>query len=208
VEESLDAEVVAEMRGLSEASKSALKLLFSEAREDLQKTIRGTRVGGLLEFSRAVHAEMDALLSAARQGVSTVATRVFVTTFPCHYCARHIVGAGVDEVQFIEPYPKSLATDLHSDAITTNREAWRRPSECLQVGAASESGSPRVLFRPFTGVAPRLYERAFLKKRPLKNDLTGELLVGAPDWGDRWDMLRKSYIDVETLLSEGINDDG
>lgn len=63
--------------------------------------VRDGRVGDLLEFSRAVHAEMDALLSAGRKGASTVGTRLFVTTFPCHYCARHIVSAGVDEVQFI-----------------------------------------------------------------------------------------------------------
>ena len=70
---------------------------------------------------------MDALLSAGREGVSTVGTRLFVTTFPCHYCARHIVGAGVYEVQYIEPYPKSLALELHNDAIETNPFKWQPP---------------------------------------------------------------------------------
>jgi len=37
--------------------------------------------------------------------------------FPCHYCEGQIVSGGVDEVQFIEPYPKSLAIDLHDDSI-------------------------------------------------------------------------------------------
>ena len=37
-------------------------------------------------------------MSAGRKGASTLGTRLFVTTFPCHYCARHIVSAGVDEV--------------------------------------------------------------------------------------------------------------
>jgi deoxycytidylate deaminase len=64
--------------------------------------LRRSRVGELIEFSRAVHAEMDALFSAARKGVSTVGTRLFVTTFPCHSCARGIVTAGVDEDQYIE----------------------------------------------------------------------------------------------------------
>jgi deoxycytidylate deaminase len=66
--------------------------------------LRKSRVGDLIEFSRAVHAEMDALFSAARKGTSTIGTRLFVTTFPCHSCARGIVTAGVDEVQYIEPY--------------------------------------------------------------------------------------------------------
>jgi deoxycytidylate deaminase len=86
-------------------------------RNTLRQEIRQGGVGDLLEFSRAVHAEMDAVLSAARAGVSTVGTRLVVTTFPCHYCARHIVAAGIDEVQFIEPYPKSQALGLHADAI-------------------------------------------------------------------------------------------
>jgi deoxycytidylate deaminase len=85
-----------------------LNSLTGTEKNDLMLKLRKTRVGGLLEFSRAVHAEMDALLSAARQGISPVGTRLFVTTFPCHYCARHLVTAGVDEVQYIEPYPKNL----------------------------------------------------------------------------------------------------
>jgi deoxycytidylate deaminase len=83
----------------------------------LIESLRKTELGALIEFSRAVHAEMDALLTAARKGVSIVGTRLFVTTFPCHYCARHLVAAGVDEVQFIEAYPKSRAISLHRDAI-------------------------------------------------------------------------------------------
>lgn len=51
----------------------------------LPMEIKSGGIGDLLEFSRAVHAEMDALLSASRTGSSTVATRLFVTTYPCHY---------------------------------------------------------------------------------------------------------------------------
>src|SRR5580658_8370770 len=65
-----------------------LNALGGERKKTLAVELRKTRIGGLLEFSRAVHAEMDALLSAARKGESLVGTRLFVTTFPCHYCAR------------------------------------------------------------------------------------------------------------------------
>ena len=129
-------------------------------------------------------------MSAARQGMSTVGTRLFVTTFPCHNCARHIVAAGVDEVQFIEPYLKSRALPLHGDAITASRSGWRPPSSINSApvvrngkghaGDARESQAddkaPQVLFRPFTGVAPRLYRRAFYKDRELKDSASGELL--------------------------------
>ncbi|MFN3828332.1 MAG: anti-phage dCTP deaminase [Micavibrio sp.] len=153
--------------------------------DDLKKKIRKTRIGQLIEFSRAVHAEMDALMSAARQGMSTVGTRLFVTTFPCHNCARHIVAAGVDEVQFIEPYLKSRALPLHGDAITANRVGWRPPSSMHRVNGLKnramvvkdgEDNAPQVLFRPFTGVAPRLYRRAFYKDRHLKDPISGKML--------------------------------
>jgi deoxycytidylate deaminase len=56
--------------------------LIERKRADLSAALRKTRVGGLLEFSRAVHAEMDALLSAARKGVSLVGTRPFCYDVP------------------------------------------------------------------------------------------------------------------------------
>ena len=153
----------------------------------LPDALRRTRVGGLLEFSRAVHAEMDALLGAARSGTSTVGTRLFVTTFPCHYCARHIVSAGVTEVQYIEPYPKSLALQLHDDAIAV----------------APQNSGGRVVFRPFCGVAPRLYRRAFLKDRDLKSNANGALKIGQPEWGTPWHLRRVSYVTLESeLLAE------
>ena len=161
-------------------------------REELEKKLRGIRIGSLIEFSRAVHAEMDALLSAARRGVPVAGTSLFVTTFPCHYCARHIVSAGIDEVQFIEPYPKSQALKLHNDSITMDPSKWESPSE----------GGSHVLFRPYTGVAPRMYERAFLKDRSLKNTETGDYVVGKPDWGSAWDLVKISYPQLEVQLTK------
>jgi deoxycytidylate deaminase/dephospho-CoA kinase len=158
----------------------------------LRSKLKNGRVGDTIEFSRAVHAEMDALLSAARSGASTVGTRLFVTTYPCHYCARHIISAGVDEVQYIEPYFKSLAARLHSDAIQQSAKGWLPPSQQGQT----------LLFRPFTGVAPRLYRRAFLKDRDLKNDDTGDLWIGTPGWGTPWHLRKKSYVQLEAQITK------
>jgi len=163
---------------------------------DLKKTLKNTGIGRLLEFSRAVHAEMDALLSAARKGASPVGGKLFVTTFPCHYCARHIVSAGVDEVQYIEPYPKSLAFDLHGDAIAKSKNDWLPPSEIIAKSPGTDRAI-KVLFRPFTGVAPRLYKQAFIKNRPLK-DSEGNMKLGSPEWASG--LLRMSYKDVENRL--------
>src|SRR5690606_6216358 len=76
-------------------------------------------ISSLIEFSRSIHAEMDAILSASREGISTVGCDLYVTTYPCHSCARHLVAAGIRRVYYVEPYIKSLALELHSDAITS-----------------------------------------------------------------------------------------
>lgn len=112
---------------------------------DIRQSLRNTDVKNLIEFSRAVHAEMEAIISVARQGKGgIVGSKLFTTTFPCHNCARHIVASGIDAVIYIEPYPKSLALTLHSDAITTN---------------PNDQG--KVAFLQYAGVSPSSFSRVF-----------------------------------------------
>jgi deoxycytidylate deaminase len=117
--------------------------------EDVLHELPGDlRAGGLkdlTEFGRATHAEMNALLDAARRGVPVVDSTLHTTTFPCHNCARHIIAAGVRRVVFIEPYAKSRAGALHDDAISVDQ---------------SNPGD-RVDFQPFVGVSPRRYLEMF-----------------------------------------------
>lgn len=167
------------------------ELADGKEKADVVRKLRDTRLGGLIEFSRAVHAEMDTILSASISGTSPRGCRMYVTTYPCHYCARHIVAAGIDEVQFIEPYPKSKATDLHSDSISTESVEWLPPSQ----------GGTHVLFRPFVGVAPRLYRKVFLKDRSYKDKITGEFAFGEPSWGGPSEAYKVSYPSMEKELA-------
>ncbi|MFZ6696784.1 anti-phage dCTP deaminase [Stenotrophomonas acidaminiphila] len=106
---------------------------------------KDSRVKDLIEFSRAVHAEMHAILGAGRiAGDRLVGGMIFVTTYPCHSCARHIVAAGITEIHYIEPYRKSMATKLHSDSLTEG------------VGP-----DMRVKLIQFDGVAPRRFIEIF-----------------------------------------------
>ncbi|WP_096671413.1 anti-phage dCTP deaminase [Polaromonas sp. AET17H-212] len=109
-----------------------------------------TRIKDLIEFSRSVHAEMDAIVSLARiGGTSLQGATLYTTTFPCHNCARHIVAAGIMKVFYVEPYEKSLAKDLHKDAIA------------FEVEESTEITPQRVEFLHFEGVAPRLFHNMF-----------------------------------------------
>jgi deoxycytidylate deaminase len=166
-------------------------------RPDLKKAFRGSSIFGITEFGRAVHAEMEALLSCARRGVSTRDTVLYTTTFPCHNCARHIVGAGVRRVVYIEPYPKSKATILHEDAIT-----WFATER-------TSGAENHVEFTPFVGISPRRYGELFTilptygREVVRKNRETGN----AVDWRReeaelRFQMYPISYIEREELAVE------
>lgn len=75
---------------------------------DIRTLLNGTEVDDLIEFSRSIHAEMEAILSVAREGKrSLVGATLFTSTYPCHNCARHIVAAGIRQVVYIEPYKKA-----------------------------------------------------------------------------------------------------
>ncbi len=99
---------------------SRLSLLAEGVTIDkLRMRLKETPVKDLIEYSRSIHAEMEAIVSAARSGKSgIVGGTLYTTTFPCHNCARHIVAAGISKVYYVEPYAKSLALELHSDSIT------------------------------------------------------------------------------------------
>ena len=146
-------------RNRSEAIAKALLELVAPATsvDRVSRALKRTRVGALIEFSRAVHAEMDAIVSVARLGgISVKGATLYCRTYPCHNCARHIVSAGITDVIYIEPYRKSLAAELHADSI-------------VEVSSSPESKADRVNFRLFVGVAPRRFAELFEEKRNLKD---------------------------------------
>jgi len=65
---------------------------------DADKLFADTKLEDITEFGRAVHAEMDALLSCMRSGTSPTGCTLYTTTFPCHNCARHVIAAGIRRV--------------------------------------------------------------------------------------------------------------
>lgn len=138
-----------EKRTLAEVVIDSLineKVITKNKREKaIQTIIKNSRLKDLIEFSRAVHAEMHAILGASRvAGERILGGKIFVTTYPCHSCARHIIASGISEVYFIEPYRKSLALKLHSDAMTE-----------------SVTEADKVKLIQFDGVAPTRFLELF-----------------------------------------------
>lgn len=130
------------------------KQLRADLIQKLSKVLDESSINDLTEFGRVVHAEMEALLSCARKGISTKDTTLFSTTFPCHNCAKHIVAAGVRKVVFIEPYLKSRALKLHDDSI---KITYADPISEESTVHLEEGVPEKVRFEPFVGVGPRRF---------------------------------------------------
>jgi deoxycytidylate deaminase len=129
-------------------------LVKSSDKSKILSALKETSANQLIEYSRAVHAEMEAITSAARQGKSGLVDGIlYSTTYPCHNCARHIVAAGITHVFFIEPYAKSLAIELHSDSISSAQNAQKR-----------------VQFLQYEGVGPKAMLRLFQNGNERKSD--------------------------------------
>lgn len=93
--------------------------------------LKAASVNALIEFQPTVHAEMDALLSALKSGQDVDQATVYVTAYPCHNCAKHLLALGL-HVRYLESYPKSRAAAMYGE----------------EIGGT---------FGPFIGVAPRRY---------------------------------------------------
>lgn len=78
---------------------------------------------------RALHAEQNALLSAAMLGVACAGSTIYVTCQPCNMCAKMIINAGIEKVIYEGDYPDAFSLELFSEAGT---ELYRIVSGSLE----------------------------------------------------------------------------
>lgn len=166
-------------------------IVVGERELDLQKALKESKISDLTEFGRVVHAEMDALLSCSRAGISTEGTTLYCTTFPCHNCAKHIIACGIKRVVYVEPYPKSRALDFHSESIQLRSEF------------DSSADNNLVAFEPFIGVGPRRFLDLFSMSLGAGSKLRRKDKEGSTlDWDKasapiRTPLISKSYLEIE-----------
>ena len=159
----------------------------------------------ITEFGRAVHAEMDALLSCARIGASLKDATLYTTTFPCHNCTRHIIAAGIKSVYYIEPYVKSRASTLHADEIRIEES-----STTTKISKQSTEYADKVDFNSFVGIGPRrfvdLFSMSLGDGYELERKLDGKIIP----WEEktaipRVSMRPTSYLQREMIAAHHIN---
>ena len=65
---------------------------------------------------RTVHAEMNALIQAAKKGHAVEGSTAYITNMPCTTCAKAMITAGIKRVVVFSDYHDTLATQFFAKA--------------------------------------------------------------------------------------------
>ena len=68
------------------------------------------------EVCRNICAEQLAISEAARNGVEIDGSTAYITTYPCHICAKLLVSSGVIEIVYDKYYPDELSRSFLTEA--------------------------------------------------------------------------------------------
>ena len=68
------------------------------------------------ELSRAVHAEQNVIIQAAKLGINIDGATLYVTNYPCFICAKMLINAGIKKIVYKEGYPDKWAKDILEEA--------------------------------------------------------------------------------------------
>jgi dCMP deaminase len=108
--------------------------------------------GKALDICLCVHAEQNALLSAARHGIEVDGSVLYVTHQPCFSCLKEALQAGVRQVIFLKAWYGAKDQEL--------RDQYDRLSHQLQAspGFAGFDQLDEQTFRAFTASVAPLFE--------------------------------------------------
>lgn len=73
-----------------------------------------------------IHAEMNAIIFAARNGISIEGADIYVTHEPCNQCTKNLSAAGIKNIYYRNEYPRNR-DDSHLQEFIKNNELkiWR-----------------------------------------------------------------------------------
>jgi dCMP deaminase len=73
---------------------------------------RGVPSGERHELCMAIHAEQNAIIQAAKQGICIDKATLYVTNHPCCICAKMIISAGIIKIVYGEDYDDTLSKQI------------------------------------------------------------------------------------------------
>ncbi len=78
----------------------------------------GVASGTHAELCFAIHAEQNAIIQAAKMGISIDGGTLYCTHQPCSMCTRIIINAGIRRVVYEQGYPDDFSLELFHESAT------------------------------------------------------------------------------------------
>lgn len=72
----------------------------------------GIASGTRAEMCYAIHAEQNAVIQAAKMGISVEGATIYVTHQPCSVCTRILINAGISRIVYEQAYPDKFSLEL------------------------------------------------------------------------------------------------
>lgn len=113
---------------------------------------RNIASGSHHELCRGIHAEQNAVVQAARHGITIDGSTIYTTHQPCVLCAKILINAGVVDIVYRDSYPDPLSEELLAEAGITPRQAVVT-AEAAPVPEEPETAANRPYVDP-TGERP------------------------------------------------------
>lgn len=85
-------------------------------RGECLRRVRNIASGTMQEVCFAVHAEQNAIIQAARLGITLDGAVLYVTHQPCVICTKMILNAGIKKVIYKNGYPDDFALELFKES--------------------------------------------------------------------------------------------
>ena len=85
-------------------------------RGECLRRVKNIASGTMQEVCYAVHAEQNAIIQAAKMGISLEGATLYVTHQPCVICTRIIINSGIKRVVYKNGYPDEFALDMFSQS--------------------------------------------------------------------------------------------
>jgi len=85
-------------------------------RKECLRRERDIPSGTRQEICYAIHAEQNAIIQAAKLGVSIEEATLYCTHQPCVICAKMIINAGIERVVYGEGYPDAFSLEIFAEA--------------------------------------------------------------------------------------------
>ena len=104
------------------------------------------------ELCRGIHAEQNAVVQAAKYGISIDGASMYTTTQPCILCGKIMINAGIKEIVFVGQYPDELSRTMLEEAGISLRQVTLPPScPAQRQGQAQEQAAEITSSCPVSG---------------------------------------------------------